>query len=86
MPETRHIEQPEHGSDILLSPDTYRVLQRVPGEWWDDDQTIAEIAAALEESRSVVRRRLAHLLALGLVERRRRPTISPRIEIRRVGK
>jgi predicted transcriptional regulator len=61
-------------------------MRRVPAEWWDEEQTVSEIAAALQESRAVVRRRLAHLLALGLVERRRRPTISPRTEIRLVGK
>lgn len=72
--------------DITLTKDTYEVLKRVPADWWNEDEVVLEISVALLQPRSRITKRLAHLLALHLVEKRRRQTIAPAIEIRRVGK
>jgi RIO-like serine/threonine protein kinase len=72
--------------DITLTKDTYEVLKRVPADWWNEDEVKLEIGVALGMPPSRVTKRLAHLLQLRLVEKRRRPTITPTMEIRRVGK
>lgn len=73
-------------NDVLLAPETYRVLTRVPTTWWDELEVKTEIATALGESATSVQKRLAHLITLRLVERRRRETITPTTEIRKVGR
>lgn len=73
-------------SDITLSKDTYETLKRVPATWWDESEVVLEVGVALRQNKTAVTRRLARLVQLGLVERRRRPTIDAATEIRRVGK
>lgn len=72
--------------DVTLSPETYRVFIRIPACWWSEQDAVADIAAVLEETQPSVRKRLQHLIALRLVERRLRQTITPTAEIRKVGK
>ena len=74
------------GPELTLDPRTYAVFIRVPLMWWNEAETITEIAGTLRETRASVRLRLAHLINVRLVERRRRQTISPTVEVRRVGK
>lgn len=73
-------------SEPLLEPDTFKVLERVPVAWWQEGHVCLEIAIALSQSQTSVKQRIAHLISLGLVERRRRQTIEPATEIRKVGK
>ena len=72
--------------DVLLTPQTYRVLERVPATWWDADQVVSEISLTLGLTVTDVRRRLANLTRLRLVESRKRNTIAPSMEIRKVGR
>jgi len=73
-------------NDVLLTPAAYHVLERVPSEWFDEALARKEIASALHVSATSVSSSLAHLIRLRLVERRRRATIAPCDEIRRVGR
>lgn len=70
----------------LLTPETYAVLVRVPEVWWREDETVMEIAERIHQTRGSVRRRLNALLALNLIEKRRRQTIDPYVEVRRIAK
>jgi DNA-binding MarR family transcriptional regulator len=79
-------EEAARDNSVLLSPETYRVMRRVPATWWDEQQTVEEIAGTLGDAPTAIRRRIAHLVALGLVERRRRSTIAPTTELRRMVK
>lgn len=72
--------------DILLTPVAYRVLERVPANWFDETAARKEIALALGVSMRSVTGCLGHLVKLQLVERRRSSTIAPHDEIRRVGR
>lgn len=73
-------------TNTLLAPETYYVLQRVPVLW--SDVKVVEHAITTAELRSLgdVRRRLAQLRGLNLIEYRRRQTIAPSFEIRRIAK
>jgi hypothetical protein len=72
--------------DVTLAPETYDVLTRVPLDWWSVMDTEHAIATATNRSLGDVRRRLTHLRGLKLIEYRRRQTIAPAFEIRRVAK
>lgn len=73
-------------NETLLTPATFHVLERVPAEWWDERDVKAQIATTLGLGIGDVARRMASLVRLRLVERRKRNTIEPSTEIRRVGK
>lgn len=72
--------------DVLLTPETYAVLKRVPEFWFDELAARREIAAALESSALCVGKRFDYLRKAGLIERRRSPQIEHQSEIRRVAK
>jgi predicted transcriptional regulator len=72
--------------DITLTPGDFAVLSRVPLVWWDESNVVLEISFALTETKATVRKRLAHIVALRLVERRKRNTIAATTEIRRIAK
>lgn len=69
-----------------LTKETYQVFQRVPADWWSEREVTALIAEALDERVTKISARINYLRSLGLVERRTRHTISPIVEIRKVGK
>lgn len=73
-------------TDALLTKLTYEVLKRVPSDWWAEQDAKREIADALGLTFSDVARRMQSLIRMRLVERRKRNTIEPVTEIRRVGK
>lgn len=73
-------------TNTLLAPETYYVLQRVPVLWSDVKVVEHAIATAELQSLGDVRRRLAQLRGLNLIEYRRRQTIAPSFEIRRIAK
>lgn len=72
--------------DVLLTPATYRVLERVPSNWFDEQTARDAIARSLGLTVASVTQSLSHLCRLRLVERRRRNTIAPVTEIRRIGR
>lgn len=72
--------------DLTLTPETHAVLQSVPVDWRDVRHVEHEIAHALTRPLGEVRRRLQHLRTLGLIEYRRRQTVTPTFEIRRLAK
>jgi len=69
--------------DLTLTATTFAVYARVPPDWFELDTVVREIAHALPHARSSVRKRLAHLHKLGLVEQRVGPTIGAPLEVRR---
>lgn len=71
---------------LLLSPTTYRVFKGIPDQWWDEREVKAEISTVQALTLTDVARRIQNLVKMKLVERRRRDTIEPFTEIRRVGK
>lgn len=73
-------------SDDTITAESYRVLERVPGEWWDEELIVGGIALALKMGIGETRRRLVHLKALGLVERRRFHRIDPIFQLWRVAR
>lgn len=73
-------------TDTLLSPAAYQVLVRVPLIWWDAKEAEQEIALVLCRPVGDVRRHLTQLRGLKLIEYRRRQTIAPSFEIRRIAK
>lgn len=72
--------------DTLLTEETYQVLRRVPATWWPEEAAVDGIANATHRSATSVRGSIAHLIRRRLVERRRRRTIAPYDEIRKVGR
>lgn len=72
--------------DITLAPDTYDVLKMVPLGWTSVTHLEHAIATATKKSLGDVRRRLTHLRGLKLIEYRRRQTIAPTFEVRRIAK
>lgn len=73
-------------TDVLLTPETYQVLARVPLEWWDEAEVSREICIALGQAQKGVRCRLQVLRSLGLIERRRSPRIEGGTQIRKIAK
>ena len=73
-------------SETTLSRGDYAVLVRVPPDWWERDQVVREISQTITEPRTIVARRLARLKWNGLIEERKRQTLPPTVEIRRIAK
>jgi ABC-type taurine transport system substrate-binding protein len=86
LSDTRHAFAAPGQSDITLSSQSYAVYSRVPEVWWDESETVEEIARVLTAPRNSVRRRLQWLITAKLVERRGSVAPTPTTEIRRVGK
>lgn len=72
--------------EILLTAMTYDVLKRVPYEWVAEAVAIQCIATALAVSPRSVAQRIVGLRKEGLIELRRRQTIDPYFELRRIAK
>jgi hypothetical protein len=72
--------------DITLTPGDFAVLSRVPLVWWDENNVVLEISFALTETKTTVRKRLAYLYRLRLVERRQNKVIDSPVQIRRIAK
>lgn len=72
--------------DVTLAPDTYDVLKMVPLGWASLPHVEQAIATATKKPLGDVRRRLTHLRGLQLIEYRRRQTIAPTFEVRRIAK
>lgn len=72
--------------DILLTEESFKVLQALPTEWWEYGAAVDGLATALHTSPAKVRGSIAHLRRRRLVEQRSRQTISPVVEIRKVGR
>jgi hypothetical protein len=73
-------------TDATLSPMAFKVLERVPLTWWDVKYCEQEISLVLCRPLGDVRRQLTHLRSLNLIEYRRRSTLVPSFEVRRIGK
>jgi hypothetical protein len=78
-------DQPREGAraDATLTPITFAVFCRVPPDWFELDTVVREIGHAVHVLPASVRKRLARLRELGLVEQRTAQTIDARIEIRK---
>jgi DNA-binding IclR family transcriptional regulator len=72
--------------EITVSARDYAVLSRVPAIWFDLDATVDGIADNTQTTKTDVRRRLSRLCVLGLAERRKRNTLTPTFEVRRIAK
>jgi predicted transcriptional regulator len=72
--------------DVTLAPETYDVLKMVPLGWASLTHTEQAIATATKKPLGDVRRRLTQLRGLKLIEYRRRQTIAPSFEVRRIAK
>lgn len=73
-------------TEVLLSPMAYKVLERVPVTWWDVTSCEHEISLVLCQPLGQVRRHLTQLRSLHLIEYRRRSTLAPSFEVRRIAK
>lgn len=72
--------------DITLTPGDFAVLSRVPLVWWDENNVVLEISFALTETKATVRKRLAYLYRMRLVERRQNKVIDSPVQVRRIAK
>lgn len=68
-------------NDLLLKPDTYEVLRRVPNEWMHMQTVKEEISRATNQPASGITRRLSYLVRVSLVDQR--PAVNGP-EVRRI--